>query len=526
MLRDKNKIRVRFAPSPTGQMHVGNFRTALYTYIFAQQNKGDFILRIEDTDKSRQVEDALGSIIKLLEWAGLEYSEGVFLQGCSGRTALDQSDQKRSDRYLSRNYPELVEIGEYGPYVQSERLEIYQQHAEQLLENGHAYHCFCTSERLDEMRKNQQARKLAPMYDRTCLKLSKKEVANKIKNGEAYVVRQKINTEGITEFNDLIRGKVEIKNELLDDQVLLKSDGYPTYNFANVVDDHLMEITHILRGEEYVSSTPKYIQLYQNFGWKSPEIAHLPLLLNPDRTKLSKRQGDVAVEDYIQKGYVKEAIINFVAFLGWNPGEGSTQEIFSMDELIEKFDLKKVHKAGAVFDPKKLDWLNAQYIKRLSVDELYTAALPFLEKKDFYKSWSVERGAWSEKEKEGYLKKVLAIEQERLNNLSEVGESNKFFFQDITYDKELLRWKDMNDTDLQSSLEKAKNILENISELEWTKENLEKILLETAGDKRGEFLWPLRAALTGEKKSPPPFEVAWVLGKGECMKRIEKAIGK
>lgn len=520
-----NKIRVRFAPSPTGQMHVGNFRTALYTYLFAKKHEGDFILRIEDTDKGRFVEGAVENIISLLEWAGFDYDEGVFV---SSKFQVTNSKQISNSKLTkSQSYPELVEVGDYGPYAQSERLEIYKQHAEQLLESGHAYHCFCTTKRLEEMRKNQQARKMAPMYDRTCLKLSKQEVGDKIKNGEAYVVRQKINTEGITEFNDLIRGKVEIKNELLDDQVLLKSDSYPTYNFANVVDDHLMEISHILRGEEYISSTPKYIQLYQNFGWESPEIAHLPLLLNPDRTKLSKRQGDVAVEDYIQKGYLKEAIINFVALLGWNPGAGETQEIFSMDELIEKFDLKKVHKAGAVFDPKKLDWLNAQYIKKLPIDELYDLALPFLEKKEFYNKPSpltpLPKG---EEDKKEYIKKVLRIEHDRLENLSVVGESNKFFFLDINYDKEVLRWKDMTDSDIVSSLEKSKIILSAIAETEWTKENLEKILLDASGDKRGELLWPLRAALTGEKKSPPPFEIAWVLGKNECLKIIGRALEK
>jgi len=368
------------------------------------------------------------------------------------------------------------------------------------------------------MRDLQTARKKAPMYDRTCLKLSKEEVAEKLKNGEPYVIRQKINTEGFTEFDDLIRGKVKIKNDLLDDQVLLKSDGYPTYNFANVVDDHLMGITHVMRGEEYISSTPKYTQLYQNFGWIEPKIAHLPLILNLDKTKLSKRQGDVAVEDYIQKGYLKEAIINFVALLGWNPGEGSTQEIFSLEELISEFDLKKVHKAGAVFDLKKLDWINAQYIKKLSIEELYEKSAVFFRQKDFYQN------APEEKKSEAHLKKVLTIEQDRLENLSQVGENNRFFFQDIQYSKELLRWKKMSDEDLKKSLEKSKAVLEKITETDWTKENLEKNLLEVAGEKRGDLLWPLRAALTGAQKSPSPFECAWVLGQGETLKRIGQAL--
>lgn len=490
-----NKIRVRFAPSPTGYMHVGNFRTALYSYLFAKKNNGDFILRIEDTDQKRYVQDALEKLINILNWAGFDYSEGVYIE--NGK---------------------VVQRGKYGPYIQSERLDIYKKYAEELVKSGHAYYCFCTPERLENMRKGQLANKQAPMYDRTCLKLPKEEIEQKIKNGEPYVIRQKIITEGFTEFDDLIRGKVKIKNELLDDQILLKSDGYPTYNFANVVDDHLMEITHVMRGEEYISSTPKYIQLYQNFGWNEPKISHLPLILNPDKSKLSKRQGDVAVEDYIQKGYLKEAIINFVALLGWNPGEGSTQEIFTINELMEKFDFDHVHKAGAIFDIKKLEWLNSQYIKSLSINELYKKSLEFFQQKDFYKNASTE------KKSEEYLKKVLTIEQERLNKLSEVGENNKFFFQDIEYDKELLRWKDMDDIALKDSLRKSKEILEKIKENEWTKEILEKELLEAAGEKRGDLLWPLRFALTGEQKSPSPFEVAWVLGKHSCLERIGYAL--
>lgn len=492
-----NKIRVRFAPSPTGYMHVGNFRTALYTYLFARQKKGTFILRIEDTDQKRYVQDALEKLVQIMNWAGFEYSEGVYIE--NGK---------------------VIQKGKYGPYIQSERLDIYKKYAEELVGNGLAYYCFCTTERLEKMRAEQSARKEAPMYDRSCLKLSVDEIKKKLESGEKYVIRQKINTEGTTEFEDIIRGEVSFENKLLDDQILLKSDGYPTYNFANVIDDHLMEISHVIRGEEFVSSTPKFIQLYQNFGWDTPLFAHLPLLLNTDRTKLSKRQGDVSVEDYIQKGYLREAIINFVAMLGWNPGEGSTREIFFMEELIKKFDLKKVHKASAIFDLKKLDWLNAQYIKKLSIDELYELSKKYFEQKDFFKNAS------DDKKTEEYVKKVLTIEQERLVNLSGVGDSNKFFFEDIKYDKELLRWKNMSDEDLKSNLEKSKNILENISDSDWTQENLEKILLESAGEKRGDLLWPLRAALTGEQKSPPPFEVAWVLGKAETLVRIKKALDK
>jgi glutamyl-tRNA synthetase len=360
------------------------------------------------------------------------------------------------------------------------------------------------------------------MYDRCCLKLSGEEIAKKIEQGEKYVIRQKIDTEGFTEYVDMIRGSVKIKNDLLDDQILMKSDGYPTYNFANVVDDHLMKISHVLRGEEYISSTPKYIQLYQNFGWDVPQFAHLPLLLNTDKSKLSKRQGDVSVEDYINKGYLKEAIINFVVLLGWNPGQGSTQEIFSMQELIEKFELEKVHKAGAVFDIKKLDWINSQYIKNMSPDDIYQNALIYLKRKDFYNAWV--RGVRDEKAKEEFIKKVLTVEKERLTKFSDVGEENKFFFQEITFEKGLLHWKDNTDEETRKSLETSQKVLGGISEEDWTLENLEEKLLEAAGDKRGDLLWPLRAALTGMQKSPSPFEVAWVLGKNEAINRISNAL--
>lgn len=514
-----NKVRVRFAPSPTGYMHIGNFRTALYTYLFAKKNGGDFILRIEDTDKNRFVDKAIESIIDVLGWAGLQYGEGVFVNS--------KSQIPNSKNTKSQKYEDLIEIGEYGPYIQSERLEIYKKYSQELLNKGQAYYCFCASQRLEKMREEQLKNKKAPMYDRTCLNLTKEEIDQKIKNNEPYVIRQKINTKGFTEFDDLIRGKVSIKNELLDDQVLLKSDGYPTYNFANVVDDHLMDITYVMRGEEYISSTPKYMQLYRNFGWKEPRIAHLPLILNSDKTKLSKRQGDLAVEDYIQKGYLKEAIINFVVMLGWNPGEGETQEIFSLEELVKRFDLAHVHKSGAVFDTKKLDWINSEWIKKLSVDELYEKALPFFMEKDFYiKPSPLTPLPKGEEEKKAYLKKVLTIERDRLVKLSEVGDSNKFFFEDIEYDKELLKWKDMSDEELKKSLEKSQQVLENILKEIWSLENIEKALIETAGDKKGELLWPLRVALTGEKKSPSPFEIAWVLGKNKSLERIKQAIEK
>lgn len=506
-----NKIRVRIAPSPTGYVHIGNFRTSLYNYLFAKKNKADFVVRIEDTDRKRFVEGALESLLKVLNWAGIEYTEGPCQSG-------EIKDDKISV-VQSKNYPDVIEVGEYGSYIQSERLDIYKKYAEQLVKDGYAYYCFCQPERLEKVRKEQQVKGEAPKYDQYCLRnVPEEEVNKKLKENCSYVIRLKVPKDETIEFEDTVRGKISFETSNIDDQVLLKSDGYPTYHLAVVVDDHLMNINYVIRGEEWLPSTPKHILLYKAFGWKLPRYAHLPLLLNPDRTKLSKRQGDVAVEDYIRKGYLKEAIINFVALLGWNPGEGSTQEIFTVEELIEKFDLSRVHKAGAVFDIKKLDWINSQWIKKIELDDLFNRAKEFYLEKDFVKN------APGNKKYDEYLKKVLTVERDRLTKLSEAGENDKFFFADISYGEELLRWKTMTDKELVANLEKAKNVFENISN--WDREVLEKELMEAAGNNRGEFLWPIRAALTGEQKSPSPFEVAWVLEKTETIKRIEIAIFK
>lgn len=507
------KPRVRFAPSPTGYLHIGGLRTALYDFLFARKNKGQMILKIEDTDQKRYVEGAVENLIKSLEWTGIKWDEGVFIKN---QEAMSREQKKESERY-----PGIIEAGEYGPYIQSEKLEVYKKYAEELVEKGYAYYCFCEPERLEEMRKEQQAKKQPPIYDQYCLRnITPEEVNKKLKSNCPYTIRLKVPENETIEFEDIIRGKVKFDTNLVDDQVLLKSDGFPTYHLAVVVDDHKMNITHVIRGEEWLSSVPKHLLLYEYFGWKPPQFAHVPLLLNSDRSKLSKRQGDVAVEDYIKKGYLKEALINFVAFLGWNPGEGSTQEIFTLSELIEKFDLSRVHKGGAVFDIQKLDWLNAQWIKKL-VNENFEYL--FDEAKKFYLSKDFIKNAPEDKKTDEYLKKVLKVESDRLAKLSEVGESNVFFFaDDINYDKNLLCWKEMADSEIKESLEKSLNILSEISQ--WSKENLEKLLLEAAGDKRGNLLWPLRAALTGEQKSPSPFEIAWVLGQEESLKRIKKAL--
>lgn len=395
---------------------------------------------------------------------------------------------------------------------------MYKKYANELVEKGKAYLCFCSSERLETVRKEQDARKEPTRYDGCCRNLSKEETGKRLSAGESCVVRLRVEEgSGDIVFDDAVRGKVSFSRKTIDDQVLVKSDGFPTYHMANVVDDHLMEITHVIRGEEWLPSTPKHILLYEAFGWDIPQFAHLPLLLNPDRSKLSKRQGDVAVEDYLGKGYLPEALLNFVALLGWNPGEGNTQEMFSLQELIESFDLTHVHKGGAVFDVKKLDWLNAQYIKKLPLDKLFTLAFPFLKEKQWFKS--VE----SKRKNSEYVQKVFSIEHDRLQKLSDVGESVKFLFVEPAIDAALLPWKKNSYEETTKALEIIREVLETFSEENWTKNNLEKILLETAGERKGDFLWPLRVALSGEKQSPPPFEIAWVLGKETTLQRIDTA---
>ena len=333
------KPRVRFAPSPTGYLHVGGLRTALYNYLFAKHNNGTFILRIEDTDRNRYVEGAVENLIGALKWAGLEFDEG----------------------------PEAG--GDYGPYMQSQRLDIYKKYADELILKGKAYYCFCTPERLLGLRKEQEKQKLPQTkYDKHCLHLSKEEIENNLTSGIPKIVRLNVESNQTIKFDDIIREHIEFESNNVDDQVLIKSDGYPTYHLANVVDDHFMKITHVIRGEEWLSSTPKHVLLYDAFGWERPVFAHLPLLLNPDRSKLSKRQGDVAVEDYRDKGFINEALVNFVALLGWNAGDD--KEFYYMDDLINNFSLERVNKAGAVFDLQKLNWLNAEHLRKKSSQEL------------------------------------------------------------------------------------------------------------------------------------------------------------
>lgn len=501
MESSERKIRVRFAPSPTGYMHVGNFRSALYDYLFARKRGGIFVLRIEDTDRKRFVDGAVESLVKILSSFGIRPDEGVMWENGG-----------------------VTEKGSSGPYVQSERLDLYRRYVDELVADGKAYRCFCSPERLEDVRAEQTKNGQAPKYDRHCLRLSEEEVRKNMEAGAPNVTRMIVPDDRDIAFVDLVRGEVRFHSRDLDDQVLMKSDGFPTYHLANVVDDHLMGITHVIRGEEWLSSTPKHVLLYEAFGWDSPEFAHLPLLLNPDRSKLSKRQGDVAVEDYLAKGYLPETIINFVALLGWNPGQGSTQEIFSLEELVDRFDLSGVNKAGAVFDQKKLDWMNAEYIKRLPMDELFARTLPFFSEKEFFKEWRTANGECSDTDADLFMKRVLSVERDRLVKLADIGDENPFFFVEPVVEKAMLPWKKSTEDGAKDALGRAVGVIEAVSDRDWTREKLGEILLEAAGDDRGGFLWPLRVALTGAEKSPPPSDIAWVIGKERTLSRIRSAL--
>ncbi len=484
-------IRTRFAPSPTGYLHVGSLRTALYAFIVAKQNGGDFLLRVEDTDRERFVEGSIENLLRSLDWAGINPDEGV------------QFDLNKK----------VVQAGDKGPYIQSERLDVYHKYVDELLEKGHAYYCFCSKERLDEVRKIQELNKQATGYDGHCRNISLAEAKKKIETGEKAVVRMKMSKEGTTKFTDLIRGTVEFENKLVDDQVILKSDGFPTYHLAVVVDDHLMEITHAIRGEEWLPSTPKHLELYKMFGWTPPQFAHLPLLLNPDRSKLSKRQGDVAVEDYIKKGYLPEAMLNFVAFLGWNPGD--EREIFSLEELVKEFSLEKVNKAGGVFNLEKLDWYNREYLKKMDDEELVLRCKSLLEEKYKISIFHFP------------ISKVIALEKERATTLVELVDNLRFIFEDMEYDGKILVWKKSDAVKTKQNLANLSDFLANLSD--FSKENLQSKVGEWVKENNltnGDVLWPMRVALAGQENSPGPFEIADVLGKEKSLERIKVAINK
>lgn len=493
-------IVTRFPPSPTGFLHVGGLRTALYCYLFARQNKGRFILRIEDTDQKRYVEGAVENLIRTLHWAGLTYDEG----------------------------PDIC--GPNGPYVQSQRLDLYKKYAQELLEKGTSYYCFCPQERLEKVRAEQASKKLPPKYDRHCLNLSKKEVDAKLSEKIPYVIRQKIPGQESVLFHDHIRDDVIFKTADLDDQVLIKSDGYPTYHLANVVDDHLMEVTHVIRGEEWLSSTPKHILLYQNFGWNVPEFAHLPLLLNKDRTKLSKRQGHVAVEDYIAEGILPEAMVNFIALLGWNPGN-TEQEIFTMDDLIAKFSLEKVHKGGAIFDLEKLAWMNWQWRKRKFMEFVGDVSEKSLQKAKAEKLLElcldhIPQEWQSNPEK--LARALMTVEEKILQDPKKVREYIHFYFENFSVPENILLNPKMGVTreNISQMLQAAHDELSKWDDFS-SPDVLQKPLLsavEKLGCKKGQVLWPVRVALTGEQFSPGVFETVWVYGKDETLEKLQKAM--
>jgi glutamyl-tRNA synthetase len=477
--------RVRFAPSPTGYLHVGGLRTALYNYLFAKKNSGTFVLRIEDTDRSRYVEGAVENLIGALNWARLNFDEGPNIGG------------------------------NYGPYFQSERLEIYNKYAKELIERGKAYYCFCTPARLKSLREEQEKQKLPQAkYDKHCLQLSKDEIEKKLAAGIDKVVRLNVEADQIIKFDDIIREHVEFESNNVDDQVLIKSDGYPTYHLANVVDDHLMKITHVIRGEEWLSSTPKHVLLYDAFKWERPIFAHLPLLLNPDRSKLSKRQGDVAVEDYREKGFLKEALINFVALLGWNAGDD--KEFYDMDELIESFSLERVNKAGAVFDLQKLNWLNTEHLRKKSNQEILLMLKDELKKSQFKdQNYSDE-----------YLLMIIEAMKERVSFTKEFIDTCQYFYEppkEYEIKSVEKNWKPETSSNLLKLKEAFLN-LENPSKEDY--ENSLSKVSEELNLGKGKLIHPLRLAVSGQSTGPGMFDLLFILGKDEVAKRIESAINK
>lgn len=493
-------IRVRFAPSPTGFLHIGSLRTVLFNYFIAKSLGGKLILRIEDTDQRREVSGAADKLIEILDWIGLKFDEGPGLGG------------------------------EFGPYVQSQRRTIYDEYVKKLLVTGQAYHCFCSSERLLKMKEEQIANKLPPRYDRVCRNLSKEEVAEKIVHGEKYVIRQKMPLEGEVVVHDELHGDIKFKAENLEDHVLVKTDGMPTYQFANVIDDRLMEISHVVRGDEWISSFPKNILLYQSFGWQPPKYLHIPLILNKEGGKLSKRQGDVAVEDYRAKGYLPEALVNFCALLGWHPkGEN---EILSIEEIIKEFKVEDIGISPAIFDIEKLDYMNGVYIRKKSVEELTGLVMPFLVESKLLdiSNHKFINNITGEEMSAHELRQIVSLAQERMRKLSEVGELSEFFFLvSPRYEKDLLIWKKFTEEQIKSNLLEVSSLLERIPEEDWTRGSIEDALMshiQARGVTVGEMLWPMRAGLTGRKASPGPFEVAEVLGKEKSLKRLKMAIEK
>ena len=476
------KVRTRFAPSPTGRMHVGNLRTALYTYLIAKHEGGDFILRIEDTDQERHVEGAEGIIYRTLEKTGLIHDEGP-----------DKD-------------------GGYGPYVQSERQKagIYMEYAKKLVEKGEAYYCFCTQERLNSLKKTVNGEEIM-VYDKHCLHLTKEEVEANLKAGKPFVIRQNNPKEGTTTFHDEIYGDITVDNAELDDMVLIKSDGYPTYNFANVVDDHLMKITHVVRGNEYLSSSPKYNRLYDAFGWKVPVYVHCPTITNEEHKKLSKRSGHSSFEDLLEQGFLTEAIVNFVALLGWSPTDN--QEFFTLEELVKAFDYHNMSKSPAVFDMTKLRWMNGEYIKKMDDEKFFELAKPYLE---------------AAIKKPLDLKKIAGMVKTRIETLCDIADQVDFFEEMPEYSADMYIHKKMKTTK-ENSLETLKEVLPILEEQDdFSNDALFEALSKYVADKgvkTGFVMWPIRTAVSGKQMTPAgATEIMEIIGKEESLTRIRKGI--
>lgn len=470
-------VRTRFAPSPTGFVHVGSLRTALYDYLLAKKHNGVFVLRVEDTDQTREVEGAVQNLMNVMEWAGIDFDEGP------------------------------IKGGPYGPYVQSERLAIYKEHAQILIDAGHAYYCTCSQERLEKVRERQIAAKLPPCYDRHC------RHSNVVPTeGTPYVIRMKVPLEGEITFHDAIHGDITFSYRNVDDQVLIKSDGFPTYHLAVVVDDHLMKISHVIRGEEWISSTPKHILLYQYFGWEVPIIAHLPLILNPDRSKLSKRQGDVAVEDYRAKGYLKEALVNFVALLGWNPGD--TREIFTLPQLVDEFTLERAGKSGAVFNIEKLRWMNEQHL-RLKPDAELLETL-----KDIMRERSMAPYA------DTYLLEIIKLMKERVTFVKDFIDNCPYFYHDPTTFDETARAKHWTP----ATAPRLQKFCDRIAKLSpFNAATIEQELRQEATDQQisaSHIIHPLRLAVSGVSVGPSLFHLLELLGQDTVVRRIKHAVEK
>ncbi len=475
------KVRTRFAPSPTGYMHVGNLRSAIFAYLIAKHYNGDFILRIEDTDQSRQVEGALDFIYKTCHLCGLVPDEGP------------------------------LEGGAYGPYIQSERLSIYQEYAHELVNKGQGYYCFCKEERLEELRKKAELKKVPFLYDGCCENLSFEEINKKIANGEKFVIRQRMPKSGICEYEDAVYGKMSFENKLLEDQILLKSDGFPTYNFANVIDDHLMQISHVIRGNEYLTSTPKYNHLYEAFGWEKPIYIHLPMVVDFNMKKLSKRHGAASFMDLYEKGYLPEGIVNYLSLLGFCPE--TTKEIFTLEELIQIFDISRINKSPAIYDIKKLNWVNAHYLKRMEVSKLLEITLPHL-KKDY--DLSNKNKTW--------LTHLVKIYQNHLSYGEEIiGEASLFFKKGIVLKEEDLKFLKPQTT--KTVILSFYNHLKKRGD--WSVENIVKIIQvvkEETGNKGKMLYMPLRIIVSGQRHGPELPDTIYLLGKDVVLKRIETGL--